>query len=191
MGNRLTRISVLTDILKSKLVSQESEATKLVGQIKENTAALYNGSRDIIWSLNSQNDGIYQIAEHIKEIGDELFHDTVIDFECTHNIKAGNPLKLKLDYSRNLIMVFKEVYSNILKHSKATKVEIFIEILNNKDIEIKIHDNGEGFDSQIVQKGNGIKNIKNRAGRMNGELSLNSLPNKGTEINISLKNIFI
>jgi ligand-binding sensor domain-containing protein/signal transduction histidine kinase len=192
MGNRLTRISVLTDILKSKLVSQESEATKLVGQIKENTAALYNGSRDIIWSLNSQNDGIFQIAEHIKEIGDELFHDTVIDFECTHNIKAGNALKLKLDYSRNLIMVFKEVYSNILKHSKATKVEIFLEIQNNnKDIEIKIRDNGEGFDSQVVQKGNGIKNMKNRASRMNGELSLNSTLNKGTEINISLKNIFI
>ncbi|MEO6302682.1 MAG: two-component regulator propeller domain-containing protein, partial [Bacteroidia bacterium] len=69
MGNRLTRISVLTDILKSKLEPKESDVTKLVGQIKENTAALYNGSKDIIWSLNSQNDGIYQIAEHVKEIG--------------------------------------------------------------------------------------------------------------------------
>lgn len=191
MGNRLTRISVLTDILKSKLEPKESDVTKLVGQIKENTAALYNGSRDIIWSLNSQNDGIYQIAEHVKEIGDELFHDTVIDFECIHIIKPGNTLKLKLDYSRNLIMVFKEVYSNILKHSKATKVDISLEIHNNKDLEIKILDNGIGFDAQTIQKGNGIKNMKNRAGRMNGELSVNSVLQKGTEINISLKNIFI
>ncbi len=191
MGNRLTRISVLTDILKSKIEPKESEITKLVGQIKENTAALYNGSRDIIWSLNSQNDGIYQIAEHVKEIGHEIFHDTVIDFECTHNIKAGNPLKLKLDYSRNLIMVFKEAYSNILKHSKATKVEISLEMIDNKDLEIKIIDNGQGFDSQVIQKGNGIKNMKNRAGRMNGQISVNSTIKKGTSITIFLNNIFI
>jgi len=191
MGNRLTRISVLTDILKSKIEPNENEVTKLVGQIKENTAALYNGSKDIIWSLNSQNDGIYQIAEHIKEIGEELFHDTEIDFECTHNIKSGNTLKLKLDYSRNLIMIFKEAYSNILKHSKSTKVEISLEIENNRDLEIKIKDNGQGFDSQILQKGNGIKNMKNRAGRMNGEISVNSEIKKGTSITILLKNIFI
>jgi signal transduction histidine kinase/ligand-binding sensor domain-containing protein len=191
MGNRLTRISVLTDILKSKIEPNENEVTKLVGQIKENTAALYNGSKDIIWSLNSQNDGIYQIAEHVKEIGNEIFHDTEIDFECTHNIKPDNILKLKLDYSRNLIMVFKEAYSNILKHSKATKVDIVLEIENNKDLEIRIKDNGQGFDSQILQKGNGIKNMKNRAGRMNGEISVNSAIDKGTSITIVLKNIFI
>ncbi len=191
MGNRLTRISILTDILKSKLEPKESDATKLVGQIKENTAALYNGSRDIIWSLNSENDGIYQIAERVKEIGEELFQDSIIDFNCTHNIKSGNPLKLKLDYSRNLIMIFKEAYSNILKHSKATKVGISLELINNKDLEIKIWDNGAGFDSQVIQKGNGIKNMKNRAGRMNGEISVNSSLQKGTEITISLKNIFI
>ncbi len=192
MGNRLTRISVLTDILKSKLEPKETDATKLVGQIKENTAALYNGSRDIIWSLNSENDGVYQVTEHVKEIGNEIFHDTVIDFNFTHNIKSINTLKLKLDYSRNLIMVFKEAYSNILKHSKATEVNISIEMNhNNKDLEIKISDNGQGFDSQIIQKGNGIKNMKNRAGRMNGEISVNSDIQKGTTITILLKNIFI
>lgn len=191
MGNRLTRISVLTDILNSKLEPKETDVTKLVGQIKENTAALYNGSRDIIWSLNSENDGIFQIAERVKEIGEELFQDSVIDFDCVHTIRSTNPLKLKLDYSRNLIMVFKEAYSNILKHSKATKVEINLEIINNKDLEIKISDNGKGFDSHVIQKGNGIKNMKNRVGRMNGEISVNSDTKSGTKISITLKNIFI
>ena len=124
----------------------------------------------------------------------ELFFSRLIkdfDFECTHNIKAGNPLKLKLDYSRNLIMVFKEAYSNILKHSNATKVEISLEMSNNRDLEIKIKDNGQGFDSQVIQKGNGIKNMKNRAGRMNGQISVNSTTQKGTSITIFLSNIFI
>jgi len=190
MGNKLTRISILTDILKSKVDQKENETLKLVSQIKENTNALYNGSRDIIWSLNAQNDGIYEIAEHIKDIGSEIFHDTAIDFELSHNIHEHG-LKLKLDYSRNLIMVFKEVYNNILKHAKATKVSVQFKIIDEHELEITVSDNGTGFDAEAIQKGNGIKNIKNRVNRMNGEIIIESDKQQGTKINIVLKNIFI
>jgi ligand-binding sensor domain-containing protein/signal transduction histidine kinase len=191
MGNSLTRISVLTDILKSKLNGREQEVTKLVHQIKENTTALYNGSKDIIWSLNSQNDGIYEIAEHIKDIGNELFQETAIDFKYSHNISAYRTLKLKLDYSRNLTMIFKEAYSNILKHSGASKVSILVNLSNASTLEISIHDNGRGFNTGIIQNGNGIKNMKNRASRMNGTMAVESALQKGTLITIHLKDIFI
>ena len=189
MGNKLTRISILTDILRSKVSEKEDETHQLVSQIKENTNALYSGSRDIIWSLNSQNDGIYEIAEHIKDIGIEIFHDTAIDFEYSHNI-INTRLKLKLDFSRNLIMVFKEVYNNILKHSKATKVSVRLNLTDNGALEISITDNGVGFAADVIQKGNGVKNIKNRVNRMNGEVSIQS-ENGKTQIGIVLKNIFM
>lgn len=191
MGNSLTRISVLTDVLKSKINGKEQDVSKLVQQIKENTTALYNGSRDIIWSLNSQNDGMYEIAEHICDIGNELFQETSIDFTYSHNINSYNILKLKLDYSRNLTMIFKEAYSNILKHSGADKVEIMVELKNDHNLEVMIRDNGKGFDADTTASGNGIKNMKNRASRMSGGMTVHSEINKGTEINIVLKNIFI
>jgi signal transduction histidine kinase/ligand-binding sensor domain-containing protein len=191
MGNSLTRISVLTDVLKSKINGKEQEVTKLVQQIKENTTSLYNGSRDIIWSLNSRNDGIYEIAEHIRDIGNELFQETPIDFAYTHNVTSFNSLKLKLDYSRNLTMIFKEAYNNILKHSHASKVEIIIDLINNHDLDIVIRDNGVGFETDTAKSGNGIKNMESRSKRMNGDLVVESALKKGTEINIVLRNIFI
>ncbi|HWY38970.1 MAG TPA: two-component regulator propeller domain-containing protein, partial [Bacteroidia bacterium] len=190
MGNKLTRISVLTDILKSKVSSEEEETRQLVNQIKENTNALYSGSRDIIWSLNSQNDGIYEIAEHIKDKGYEIFHDTNVDFEYSHNI-TNRVLKLKLDYSRNLIMVFKEIYNNILKHAHAKRVSVSLNLTTGQELEIRIDDNGVGFDAEVIQKGNGIKNIKNRVNRMNGEVIFDSVKNSGTRTTIVLKNIFM
>jgi signal transduction histidine kinase len=191
MGNSLTRISVLTDVLRSKLDTRESDVTKLVQQIKENTNVLYNGSRDIIWSLNSQNDGMFEIAEHIKDIGMELFEETAIELDYTHNISQSDNLKLKLDYSRNLTMIFKEVYSNILKHARASRVDVQVLLGPGRVLDIRIADNGHGFNMATAVKGNGIKNMGNRVNRLNGEITVDSVPGKGTEIIITLKNIFV
>ncbi|MCW3076897.1 MAG: putative signal transduction histidine kinase [Bacteroidetes bacterium] len=190
MGNKLTRISVLTDILKSKVSPEEKDALNIVNQIKENTTALYNGSRDIIWSLNSKNDNFFEIIEHVKSLGHEIFSETNTNFVFDHNVKSSDDLKLKLDYSRNLIMIFKEVYNNILKHSCAQAVRVKVELLNNKEALILINDNGRGFDSEKEHKGNGLKNIQNRIKRINGTFTISSSANNGTEILILLKDIF-
>ncbi|MBA3662645.1 MAG: hypothetical protein H0W61_00355 [Bacteroidetes bacterium] len=190
MGNKLTRISVLTDILRTKVSPTEKDALNIVNQIKENTTALYNGSRDIIWSLNSRNDNFYEITEHVKSLGHEIFSETNTSFKFDHNINGADNIKLKLDYSRNLIMIFKEVYNNILKHSQAHLVNARVELVNNKEAIIMISDNGSGFDAGVEHKGNGLKNIQNRIKRINGTFTINSSANKGTEILISLKDIF-
>ncbi|PBQ34169.1 hypothetical protein CNR22_21150 [Sphingobacteriaceae bacterium] len=190
MGNSLTRISVLTDILKSKISGKEQDVSNLVMQIKENTRTLYNGSKDIIWSLNSQNDGLYEIVEHIKDIGNELFQETQVDFNFSHTIDPDTKLKLKLDYSRNLTMIFKEAYSNILKHSSADCVNVSISLTVYNDLEIFIRDSGTGFDKQLAVNGNGLKNMKNRADRMNGMMLTDSKAAKGTQLHFILKDIF-
>jgi signal transduction histidine kinase len=190
MGNSLTRISVLTDVLKTRVNGKETEVTRLVNQIKENTTALYNGSRDIIWSLNAQNDGVYEIAEHIKDIGLEMFHDTPVEFSYHHNIPAGSALKLKLDYSRNLTMIFKEAYSNIIRHSGADKVFVSLNLKNDSELLISITDNGKGFSTTNNKNGNGLRNMENRVRRMQGELQVTSEQKKGTEINMRFNSIF-
>lgn len=190
MGNNLTRISILTDMLKTKLQGKETEVNHLVDQIKENTGSLYKGSRDIIWSLNSKNDDPFEIAERIKDIGNELFQETQVDFYYRHNLEPDSGLKLKLDYSRNLTMIFKEAFSNILKHAQATQVDVHLERRNNA-LEIIIKDNGRGLTEEPQSAGNGIKNMKNRAGRMNGYLHFSTVNKQGTQINIQLNDIFI
>ena len=134
---------------------------------------------------------MFEIVEHIKDIGNELFQETTIDFSFNHNIASVPVLKLKLDYSRNIIMIFKEAYNNILKHAKADHVSVDIELNANKELKIVIRDNGIGFNSELVKGGNGIKNMKNRVSRMNGNLTLQSSPNGITELIILLNNCFI
>ncbi len=175
----------LTDILKLK--EADPESAKILQQIKENILNLYNGTRDILWSLNNQSDDVYETIEHLKDIGTELFQYTSMDFEYEHNVNPQSS-KLKLDITRNLIMVFKEIYNNILKHSNAAKVSVKISISDSGNITLFIRDNGKSFKTTDSYPGNGLKNIRNRVIRMNGVINISSVPGEGTEIKIDLPN---
>ena len=56
VGNSLTRIQVLTDVLHTKLGNGHEEEKRIIGQIKENVSGLYQGTRDILWALNPESD---------------------------------------------------------------------------------------------------------------------------------------
>lgn len=74
-----------------------------------------------------------------------------------------------------------------MKHSGASMVKLNIK--NGKHIEIKVTDNGSGFNYQEQEKstsGSGLRSVKNRISLYNGELTVNSVPGNGTTVNIRL-----
>ena len=83
--------------------------------------------------------------------------------------------------------LLQEILHNILKHSKATSVEIqFINFDN--EITITIEDDGVGFDSAKINSGIGIENIQKRVDYLQGTLEISSIKNKGTFIVIVIPN---
>jgi len=95
--------------------------------------------------------------------------------------------KQNIDLLINLYRIIQEVFSNIIKHSEATKVNI--QVMGNKDhISLFIEDNGIGFDNNNNNnKGLGINNIKQRAKLFKGELIIDTEAGKGTNITVTLK----
>ncbi|WP_272151622.1 sensor histidine kinase [Tenacibaculum aiptasiae] len=84
-----------------------------------------------------------------------------------------------------IFRILQEFFSNTIKHSKATKLEVF---LNYKEdaIEIEAKDNGVGFEMKKVRlKGIGLQNIKARAKLINAEAKFKSEPQKGTSLIIN------
>ena len=93
--------------------------------------------------------------------------------------------KQNIDLLINLYRIIQEVFSNIIKHSESTKVNI--QVMGNKDhISLFIEDNGIGFDNNN-NKGLGINNIKQRAKLFKGELIIDTEAGKGTNITVTLK----
>jgi len=187
LGNKLTRITVLSDILTAKLDNGEVEQKKLVGQIKQNAEALYNGTKDILWALDPKSDNLYEILIHIKQFGIEFFHDTQIGFDVDEIDTSLSKIKLPLEYCRNMTLIYKELLNNVLKHSGASQVHLNIGSIKNNEMSILLVDNGKGFNTENAGGGHGIRNIKNRAARIGGEIIIQSQEGVGTTVILKLK----
>lgn len=187
VGNRLTRINVLTNVLTAKMGDVSDDKKRIIEQIQENTSQLYSGTRDILWSLQSTNDNMYEILHRIRDFGNDLFADTEIVFEFTGTDKKWNNYRLPLDMSRNLLMIFKEALNNTLKYAAPTKVKLHASLTDGDILHISLSDNGKGFNVEEVVKGNGLNNMRNRTKRLNGKLYIDSKPNLGTSINLHFR----
>jgi len=91
-----------------------------------------------------------------------------------------------------LFRMFQEMLNNILKHSKATQVNIaVIYTIDNKFV-LKVEDNGIGFDPDKKRtqasssSGIGLKSMTNRAHLIHAAISIQSQPGKGTVITVEL-----
>ncbi|WP_299118393.1 ATP-binding protein [uncultured Tenacibaculum sp.] len=98
---------------------------------------------------------------------------------------VGEEREINQKHGIIIFRILQEFFSNTIKHSKATKLEVF---LNYKEdaIEIEAKDNGVGFEMKKVRlKGIGLQNIKARAKLINAEAKFKSEPQKGTSLIIN------
>lgn len=86
-----------------------------------------------------------------------------------------------------LYRVIQENVSNIIRHSKASHVNLQL-IRHDNEITVMIEDNGVGFDVNKVNEfdGIGLKNIQSRVAYLNGSVIFDSVPGKGTTTTIEI-----
>ena len=82
-----------------------------------------------------------------------------------------------------LFRILQEFFSNTIKHSKATRLEVSIHY--GDVLHLKAKDNGIGFESTIDASGIGLQNIKNRANLIGAHLEISSQKNKGTTLTLT------
>ncbi|MDB5004912.1 MAG: hypothetical protein JWQ34_3137 [Mucilaginibacter sp.] len=187
LGNRLTRINVLTDILNTKIDADKADQRRLVNQIKQNVEALYNGTKDILWALDPANDNLHDLLLHIKDFGAELFMDTDVNFMMEKPEIKFKQIKLAMQESRNLNLIFKELLNNVLKHAEATSVLLTVSCLSLNEINIIVTDDGKGFDINSVKRGQGLNNIFKRINRINATLNINATTGGSTSFELNYK----
>ena len=78
-----------------------------------------------------------------------------------------------------LYRVIMELLNNIVKHSQATQAEVKF-TQNNNLYEIRVSDNGVGFDPTALNEkaGLGLKNIKSRLSTINASIAYTRSPGK-------------
>lgn len=98
-------------------------------------------------------------------------------------IQRDIPKAVPRDIALCFYRVSQEALRNIIKHSGAVQASITI-WASADQIELRVWDNGTGFDSESVEKkgGMGLLSMRERVRLLEGELSVISQPSHGTEI---------
>jgi PAS domain S-box-containing protein len=188
MGNNLASISVLSQIIQSKLGQQTNGIGNLLTKIDTASKNLFYGTRDFIWAIDPKNDNVQEVYFNLKDFGDELFENTGVTFLANFEPCEGQQsLKLPSGWSRQIVLIFKEAITNTLKYAKADTVQLEFRVCDDA-FEATLSDDGVGFNLHASQQNfRGIKNMQDRAKKINVDLVLNSVCQSGTTVRLKGK----
>ena len=87
----------------------------------------------------------------------------------------------------NLYRIVQEVLNNALKHSKASEITIEIHPIKGSKINLKVVDNGIGFDTDRMSEGLGMQNMKHRMDMAGIKGSISSEKGHGVIVELMFK----
>jgi signal transduction histidine kinase len=85
----------------------------------------------------------------------------------------------------HVLRLMQEALNNVLKHASASRVRM-VTRHHGSYVEIRVEDDGAGFDLQTIQHGRGLKSQIKRAQRLGGKLRIDSSPGMGTRLSLRL-----
>jgi signal transduction histidine kinase/ligand-binding sensor domain-containing protein len=183
MGNQLTRIINYVSLLKLDGNNGHNHA-ELYGKVEASAKYLYTGTRDFIWAIDPVNDELSRLFIHIRDFGEKIFEEKNISFRAFNEMK--DKIKLPYGFSREANLIFKEAMTNAFKYSDAKNVTWSLRRHNDDGYEMILEDDGRGF-CPGDENANGLKNIRERADRINAILRIHSEKKVGTKITLSFK----
>jgi two-component system nitrate/nitrite sensor histidine kinase NarX len=117
--------------------------------------------------------------------------DTVARFrrQCATEVRLevggyDNARPLPPDAQLQVLFVLQEALSNVRKHAQAGHV--LVRLQGGRDLELVVQDDGEGFDAAGLatrcEMQVGLHIMRERAARLNAQLSIDSAPGRGTRV---------
>jgi signal transduction histidine kinase len=85
----------------------------------------------------------------------------------------------------HVLRLMQEALNNVVKHAQASRVRLVTRHHGNH-VEIRVEDDGAGFDLQGIQHGRGLKSQIKRAQLLGGKLRIESSPGNGTRLSLRL-----
>jgi PAS domain S-box-containing protein len=161
------------DHLKDKLLSAANLIDQTVESVQRISSKLRPGILDELGLIPAIE---WQSQEFEERTG----------IKCNYTLPSEE-LKLDRDKATALFRIFQEALTNVVRHADAQRVSILLRKINNSLL-LEITDNGRGIkESQMKNTGSlGILGMQERAIVFGGEVMINGVPDKGTNVKVRM-----
>jgi signal transduction histidine kinase len=137
--------------------------------------------RGYIGALRSAPDS-RSLTAGLQELAQDRHLRSLMDVNLDLDIPEGQ--SLAPGQVGQLLAIANEALSNVARHAQATRVRLSAVVRDGR-LRLEIQDNGHGLPVDYVL-GYGLRNMHDRARLLGGELSIDSLPGRGTTVSVDV-----
>ncbi len=211
---RLVKEHYEREILKTRLEMRERTLKSISQEIHDNVGQVLSLANLILSSLELEdNDTLKEKIENVMQLVSKSINDlrniskmmdpeniarqglsACLQFELSLLEKTGAFVtrfeqvgeEVQIESSKLLLIyrIIQETINNVIKHSKATKLDLIIGF--GDSLVISIQDDGIGYDPKSDSQGSGMRNMKSRAELISGKIGVESKFGLGTKITLEV-----
>lgn len=176
IGQLLSVAKMQLNMVGRVLVEPAKDQVKEIGEIVGDTL---KEVRSLSKSLNNEVVGYMGLENSIANELDRFQRLKILETEFTI---IGEKKDVQQKDAIIIFRILQEFFSNVIKHAKASKLDV--KLRYEDALYIEVVDDGKGFDIESVDKNSGLFNMKSRAELIGTEYKLNSIVGQGTELSI-------
>ncbi|MFN0276908.1 MAG: triple tyrosine motif-containing protein [Chitinophagales bacterium] len=184
VGSTLSSIHMMSKLAKTQSEKHPEKIPVLLEKISIGSENMMENMSDIVWAVNPKNDTLENMLVRMQQFAADLLEAKNISyaFEVNESILKT---KIPLEIRRDFYLIYKEAINNLAKHSACTQAVIRL-YLDKNVLHLIVKDNGIGFDYNLQNQGNGLKNYQARSKNINGKVEMQSQIGKGAEMHLSI-----
>jgi PAS domain S-box-containing protein len=183
IGQRLALVAVELDQVQGETAGLSPEVRRRIGDLQKQAQDVSADLHALSHDLHSSKLEYLGVVAGIRSWCEEFGQRHKIDVAFSSNVSTALPFELGL----SLFRVVQQALHNAAKHSGVKRVEVQLRETAD-EIHMVITDSGRGFDVEraLRGKGLGLSSMSERVRLVNGTISIESQPMRGTTIRVKV-----
>ena len=120
----------------------------------------------------------WALSSAVEQVSSDIKHEFSCDEDLEETLNLSRPEQIQI------YRIAQEVLSNIVRHSDATRISLSVTKPIDGEVVLEIKDDSSGFDSENIEKGRGLSNIRARASLIEANVSWGELSERGMEFRL-------
>ncbi|MDN6296314.1 MAG: sensor histidine kinase [Alkalibacterium sp.] len=194
-GERKRIARELHDSVSQQLFAASMMLSAVNQQIEESTEGVVSQLKMVEQTINASQTEMRALLLHLRPVQldgkslkqgiEHLLKELTSKIEVNIHYEIER-ITMPTVMEDHFFRILQELLSNVLRHAKAKVLEVYL-TQNNNVIQLRVNDDGVGFDVEKPKSGSyGLQNIKERIEGMGGSVKVVSLPSFGTRIEINV-----
>jgi two-component system sensor histidine kinase UhpB len=178
LGQSLTAIKVMAVTATREKADTQKITHSIIG-ICDHLMTVVRSMMHQLHPLMLTELGLKATLEDMLDHWSERNPELILSLECTDAVE-----ELEQKISIQVFRVIQECLTNVIRHAHAKRVRIELNVINEvqKKLQLKVTDDGQGCDINVVSSGFGLLGMQERIKTLEGELTFKSQAQQGLTV---------